>query len=356
MKLLHIAPIGHHAEGLGSVLKELVPWQLKAGAEVRIISIYANRIYDNLPIEHLTERSAFSKYIDVWQPDFVLFHAIYEMPYIGFCKELLKRNIPYGIQLHGALSEENYRKNHFKKVVANFLLFNRFIRKAKSIIYLSEAEYERCIVKRINPNKTIIPNGAIPRQVDWSLPLPMERIEVIFVGRISLYVKGLDKLLEALPYLEHRDEVHFSIYGNEDDLHTEQLKAQIVGKEALVEYRGGLYGEQKDATLRKANLFILTSPSEGMPMGLLEALAYGIPCIVTPGTNMAKVVQETQSGWVAQYDARDIAQTIDRAIAEYRENPSRYRANAYELSKRYSWESISKSSIQLLEHLSNINP
>lgn len=349
MKLLHIAPIGHHAEGVGAVLKDLVPAQIKAGAEVRIITIFENKIYPTLPITYFTDVSSFRSFLDEWLPDFVLFHSMYAMPFIGFYKELLKRGIPYGIQMHGGLSEENYRKNHFKKVVANLLYFNRFMRKAKTIVYLSESEYQRCIVKKINPNKTIIPNGTLMHDdVDLAATLPTEKIEIIFVGRISMQVKGLDKLTDAIDMLGSRNDVHFSIYGNEDDIHTSILKERIKGKEEIVEYKGGLYGDKKDAVMRKANIFILTSPSEGMPMGVLEALSYGMPCIVTPGTNMAEVIKEYKAGWVAEYDVSDIKTTIERVLQDYRQNQKEYKKGAKEASKYYSWENIAGLSIDNL--------
>lgn len=354
MKLLHIAPIGHHAEGVGTVLKDLVPMQINAGHDVRIITIYPNRIYPDLPIKSFNDIDSFKAYLDEWSPDFVLFHSMYAMPFVSFYKELIKRGILYGIQMHGGLSEENYRKNHFKKVIANLLYFNRFMRKAKTIVYLSESEYQRCIVKRINPNKTIIPNGTLMHDdVDLAITLPTEKIEIIFVGRISMQVKGLDKLTDAIDMLGSRNDVHFSIYGNEDDIHTSILKERIKGKESIVEYKGGLYGDKKDTVMRKANIFILTSPSEGMPMGVLEALSYGMPCIVTPGTNMRETIQRNNAGWCADYDSKSIASVISKAIGEYRKDQQSFRKAAHEASKEYSWDNIARQSIENLRGLND---
>lgn len=346
MKLLHIAPIGHHSEGIGSVLKDLVPHQISSGHDVRIISVFENKIYSGLPITTIIERKKFIQYIDIWNPDFVLFHSLYRKQFLEMYKILLKRRIPYGIQMHGGLSVENYRKNLFKKLVANILFFNRFIKNAKTIVYLSEAEYERCIVKRLNSSKTIVPNGTTVQEMDIAKPLPVTKLEIIFIGRISMQVKGLDKLLQAIKIMKRRDDVHFSIYGNEDDIHTSLLKEEIADLNGFVDYCGGLYGKEKDSVMRKANIFILTSPSEGMPMGVLDALSYGMPCIVTPGTNMAHVIRDNNAGWVAQYDSHDIARVIDVAIKEYTADQNQYRINAHKVSELYAWESVARQSIE----------
>ena len=277
------------------------------------------------------------------------------MSYIAFYRELLLRNIPYGIQMHGGLSKENYRKNQIKKFIANLLFFNRFMRKARTIVYLSESEYQRCIVKSLNPHNTIIPNGSKSQSIELEKLLPSKKIEIIFIGRISMYVKGLDVLLEAINMMTERTDVHFSIYGNEDDIHTDKLKYLIRGKEGIVEYRGGLYGKEKELVMRRANIFILTSPSEGMPMGVLEALSYGIPCIVTPGTNMADVIDNNKAGWVAQYNSTDIKNVILKAISDYRLNQREYRNAAYEVSKQFSWENVAILSLKEIGKLCKLH-
>lgn len=115
--------------------------------------------------------------------------------------------------------------------------------------------------------------------------------------------------------------------------------------EDLIEYKGGIYGDEKERRLREADLFILTSRYEGMPMGVLEALSYGIPCILTPGTNMADEIDDVKAGWVSPLDASQIARTIKKAVEEYREGPDQFKANAYNLSKDYYWEKIARDSV-----------
>ena len=49
---------------------------------------------------------------------------------------------------------------------------------------------------------------------------------------------------------------------------------------------GPLHGEEKDAALRSATTFVLPSFSEGLPMAVLEAWAYGLPVLMTEACNL----------------------------------------------------------------------
>lgn len=350
MKILHVAPIGHHAEGIGTVLRRLVPLQVKLGHDVLVVSVFENAIYSDLKIRTIKNGSDFKTFIGKWQPDIVQFHSLYNQEYIAFGKILKQSEIPYVVQMHGALSEENYRRNHWKKWLANKLWWNQFLKDAKTIIYLNKAEYDKCIVKNTNPNATFIPNGC-DRPENVSFERNTEgTLDIMFIGRISYVHKGLDVLVEAIRLLKKRDVkgFHISFFGNENDTHVEWLKQQLVDLHELAAYEGGIYSEAKDKRMRSCNMFILTSRYEGMPMGVLEAFSYGVPCIVTPGSNMYEDVKEANAGWVCQFDANEIADTIIKACEDYSKNPLFYHTNAFKKSEEYDWEVIAGQSVNVL--------
>lgn len=355
MNILHIAPIGHAAEGIGTVLKILTSEQRKLGHSVKVVSKYDNIVYGDFEIITIKKVSQFQLFIDEWAPNVVVFHSIYEPEFLSFSKLLLKKQIPYLVQMHGGLSKEHYKKNHFKKWIANLLLWNRFIKKASCILYLNKAEYENCVIKDLNTNYAIIPNGCNIPIIQGFEEHHSDYIDFVFIGRIIVNHKGLDILADAIKILKDCKikNIRFSFYGNEIDPDVPILKQFLNGIEDYASFYGGIYGDAKIERLLKSDVFILTSRYEGMPMGLLEALSYGIPCLVTPGTNMSREIKEANAGWVAEFNAKSISEAIIRATNDIIKGNREKRANAYKLAQKYSWVEIAQESIRILSNYKN---
>lgn len=352
MRIVHIAPIGHHAEGIGGVLMKLVPEQIKLGHEVRIVSVYNNLIYENIDISTIIKRSDFELYLDSWVPDIVIFHSHFHKEYIYFSKILRSRYIPYCVQLHGALSKINYQKNKVKKYIAGILMFNRILKKASTILYLNKSEYVNSIVPRYNKRYAIIPNGCDrPINIDINRPVNTP-LKIVFIGRIAFIHKGLDILLDAISQMNdiYKNKIHFYFYGNEDDSGTELLKYNIKNLD-IASYEGPAYGIDKDILLRSSDIFILTSRYEGMPMGVLEAWSYGVPCILTTGTNMIDESTICNAYWKTELDAMSIKTTILRAMEDMISNSVLHRQAALKQSYKFDWNNIASKSIDIYDEI-----
>lgn len=351
MKILHIAPIGKLQQGIGTVLENLVPLQIENGNEVRIISPRENESYPSLSITCVNSKKGFLDYIHEWTPGVVQFHSVYWKEYLSIYPILVEKKIPYAIQLHGALSQENYKKNRWKKWLANQLFFNKFIKNAAGIIYLSDKEKELSLVPKLNRKSYIIPNGCEKPIFSVNTSSPKNILDFIYIGRLALEHKGLDKLVAALGILKNKGvtNCHFSFYGNPKDTDAKAFQQMLTPYKGLADFYGGIYGEDKYKRLHDADMFIQTSRFEGLPMGVLEALSYGVPCILTPGTNLAEIVANANAGWKTELNADAIADTIVSAVTDYREDYQTYRNNAIKLSHDYDWGAIAKQSSRVLE-------
>src|SRR5205823_5827479 len=77
-----------------------------------------------------------------------------------------------------------------------------------------------------------------------------------------------------------------------------------------VEYKGVVRGAEKERAFDSFDIFVHTSRYEGMPGAVLEAMARGIPCLVTPGTNMKKTIVDCKGGWTCDLSVEAIAEAL----------------------------------------------
>ena len=255
--------------------------------------------------------------------------------------------------MHGADSKVNRQKSYLKKWIANTLWFNRFMRNAASIIYLSRTELENCLSAGNNSHNIIIPNGCDRGEYVENKNKIHNPVNIIFLGRLAKFHKGIDVLLDAIELLKKQSyrEVKIKFYANENDVDLQYLKNRLPSISTLAEYCGGVYGEQKVQVLKNADAFILTSRFEGMPMGVLEALSYGVPCILTPGTNMADDLQQKGAGWQTDFDAISISQRIVDAVEDLKHNYNDFHNAAFALSSNYDWKKIALRHVDLMREI-----
>ena len=249
------------------------------------------------------------------KPDLVVFHEVYRPQYLTLYKLLKRQKIPFVIIPHGCLTKEAQSKKRVKKLVANVLLFNRFVEAASGIQYSSNNELEQSLYGK---RKFIGTNGIELRELDREFPISIKQF--VYIGRLDKQIKGLDLLVEAIA--EKKDFLTFNnckfhLYGpSENFIHNEisELISQY-GVRSLVELHDAVSGNDKEAVLLDADCFVQTSRSEGMSMGILEALSFGLPCLLTKGTSMGVFFEQYDAGWICDTDSKSIAAAIEEAVS-----------------------------------------
>ena len=248
-------------------------------------------------------------------PNLVIFHECYRIEYISIANILRKQGIPYIIVPHGELREEAQKKKHLKKVTANFLIFNRFINGACAIQCLSDAELQST---RFGKRKFIGTNGVdIPE--DKKQAFHKDEVRFVYIGRYEWRVKGLDLLLDAVKSIEEfmrENNCSVDMYGPDVFGRYAYVEGMIAERKIgdIVAMHHEISGKEKIIKLLDADIFIQTSRHEGMPMGILEALSYGIPCLVTRGTTLGGIIEQAHAGWMAETNAESISKMMRKAI------------------------------------------
>ena len=243
------------------------------------------------------------------RPDLVIFHEVYYPAFIPLGNDCKKYGIPYIIIPHGCLTKEALEIKKWKKRIGNELLFKKFVMGAEALQFLSPSEKRRTIFKK---EGFIGLNGVSDRgQFYVSAETYIQRSRVssnklytvyTYIGRMDMHIKGLDLLVKAVTETQKvlREKLcYFKLYGPDcyDTKRKLTLLSEELGVGDLIEINGPVEEEKKEEVLLKTDIFIQTSRSEALPMGLLEALSYGIPCLVSKGTGLAGLINKYDAGW-----------------------------------------------------------
>lgn len=224
-------------------------------------------------------------------------HGLWMYP-SAVTKKLRKQDIPYLISPHGMLDPWAVRNAKWKKRLAGLLYENAHLRGAACIHALSDVEYESIRAFGLNNPVAVIPNGVELPDLNTTLPTPGWATSLPADSKVLLYLsrlhpkKGLVNLLHAWAQrkklLSYDTPWHLIIAGWEQGGHQSELEhlATELNIETTVHFVGPQFGQDKAASYKCADAFILPSFSEGLPMAVLEAWSYGLPVLMTPQCNI----------------------------------------------------------------------
>ncbi|MDD6400227.1 MAG: glycosyltransferase [Lachnospiraceae bacterium] len=279
-------------------------------------------------------------------PDIIVIELFYNMVKSNFLKELINTEIPYVIIPRGELTFKAQKRKALKKTIANILVCKKYARKAAAIQYLTEQEYMDS-GNSWNENYFIIPNGInIPNITKTSFT--KKGIKCISIGRIEPYQKGIDLLIKACEDIKKeliKAHCQITICGPDKENKVKELRQDVKdrGLSDIISFRDGIYGKEKEKLLLDSDVFLITSRFEGHPMALIEALSYGLPCVVTKGSNMKTEIDKHNAGWTADNDEESIKNALKKMISE-KDCFADKGECAVVLSKKYAWDFLADRS------------
>lgn len=286
------------------------------------------------------------------KPDLVVFHELYRIKYLTIYKVLKKNGIPYVIVPHGEMTVQAQEKKWIKKKIANLLLFNRFVKGAKAIQCLSERESDNVKFKN---NKIIATNG-IKLPKNYKTVFSESGMIFTYIGRLDIYHKGLDLMVEAIAKnaeFLRLNRCLLNIYGPNYKGRFKQLERMVTVNNVndIVKLHYEIYGEDKERVLLNSDCFIQTSRFEGMPMGILEALSYGLPCLVTNGTTVAEIISKKDAGWSVETNVDDISKMIRKAVHDQKMLNVKSQNARHLVEENFRWDKIVEQTINKYKEL-----
>jgi len=147
----------------------------------------------------------------------------------------------------------------------------------------------------------VLPNAVnVPALSEVSPPsTAREPVRVLYLGHF-LRLKGIYDLVEAIPRIKAgASDTKFLLCGLHEVKQVRDL-CQRTGVMPWVEHLGPVPFEERWAVLRRADIFVLPSYEEGLPVTVLEAMAVGLPIVTTPVGGIPKVIQDGVNGFLIQ--------------------------------------------------------
>ena len=257
--------------------------------------------------------------------------------------------VPYVVAPHGLLDPWAMSQRSWKKRIALRLGRRRMLEESAFLHVLNSEEGQLLKPLSLKRPYRIIPNGISVREFA-DLPSPGcfrskvpslgDAPYVLFLGRLH-YKKGLDILASAFEKLSDRNSrVHMVVAGPDGGARTDfERRIQAANAGSRVHLVGILKGREKLAALIDAACFCLPSRQEGFSVAIFEALAAGIPAVISDACHFPEVASHG-AGVVTSLDPSEIAAALSRVLEDQEGVRKMGAAGQHLVRTQYTWDQI----------------
>lgn len=389
MRILHVSPsIGPLRGGLSTAVQQLCQGLAKAGTDVTLVTTDDNgtgRLDVDLGIpiaqdgytawyfSRQTELYCFSWPLTGWlsrnihEYDCVHIHGVFS--YVGMPASVLARinSVPYLITPHGILMSwgREHRRPMLKKLSLQSVEKNIF-RGAAVIHYTSEQEKNE-VPSLFRHIPSIITPLGIDLEPFLHLPSPGwlrsrfealgGRLVILFLSRLDSK-KGLDILLSSFQQTIRQDvNAALVIAGDGEPTFVESLRKEVarLGIGADVIFTGFLNEKEKVAAMADADIFVLSSRSESFGVAVVEAMACGLPVIISDQIGIHPQVSESGAGFIVPCEEGALTKTLRELAMNDNLRHHMGLAAAALAKQQFSLEAMARAMVEIYERIASHN-
>lgn len=302
--------------------------------------------------------------------DAVVAHGFWQHNNVGAWRALRDARTPCFLFAHGMLDDwfrRTYPLKHVKKCLYWWLCQHRAMERAAAVIFTSEEEWRssRRSFKPFRCRKEIVPlgiaapagDGARQREAFLdSMPALRNRRVLLFLGRVH-EKKGCDLLVNSVAALREMPEwAHpadgrrpcVAIFGPcADEAYRAKLAARVEGDDVV--WGGMVTGDLKWGAFRAADAFVLPSHQENFGVAVVEALACGVPSLISNQVNIWREVVCDGAAFADRDDLEGTTRLLRRwlTINDEERNAMRERARRC-FAQRYEIRRAAERLIEVL--------
>jgi len=346
MKILHVIPsLSVSSGGPAQIVTQLCQELKNQGIEAVIAAAKMEKMQgesNTVPVYYFTRQFnsflplqfAFSYGLKNWlkqhirEFDLLHIHYLFTYPSTIACHYANKYKIPYLITPFGMLNHACLRKSAFRKRLYTLFFEKRNLKNAGLIHFASEEEMVSARSLKLNNRYITVPYGldlerfrnlgSLKGVFRKNYPQINGRKIILFLSRIDPK-KGLDILIPALRILSERHNDFVFVLAGSGIKDYERWAEYALARAGLTEstiLTGLLEGRMKFAVLADADIFVLSSYDENFGIAVAEAMAAGLPVVISNRVNIYKLIEDYQAGIVTGLNSQDIALALDRLLSD----------------------------------------
>jgi glycosyltransferase involved in cell wall biosynthesis len=229
---------------------------------------------------------------------------------------------PYVISPRGMLRPEARRRHREMKSLAYWSIERANLESAA--LLHATSDLEKCDLTRYGPAVAVIPNGVTPsRATPAAIGALRARADiresdavVTFLGRLHP-IKRLDLLADAFAIVHRANpSARLVIAGPDEGGYRDRVESLFAAVSSVTRWVGAVGGDDIAALLASSRVLVQCSDSESFGMSVAEALAAGVPIVVTRSSGWS-VVETVGCGYSVAQEPRAIADGVLRVLDEH---------------------------------------
>lgn len=289
-------------------------------------------------------------------------HGLWVFPTLAASRNCQRQQVPYLVRPCGMLDEYCLAHHAFRKRIYGSLFEKENLRHAQAIHFTSEEERRRSGKFGLKAPAVVIPLGVNAESFEPSglkgefrkrHPRLKDKKIILFLGRIN-FKKGLDLLIDALGELAKTNSgFHCVIAGPDDEGYGARVKGWIENKnfQDWVTFTGFIDGEDKLALLEDSDIFCLPSRQENFGLAAFEAMAAGLPVVVSDQVNLHQEIEKAEAGLGVPCKVGAIASALKTLLNDESLRRSMGECGRKLVEEKYGWSNIAKKLVQAYENI-----
>lgn len=229
-----------------------------------------------------------------------------------------------------------------------FLVEKMFLKTIKNLITSAEQiRYDIQRTVRLEESASIA-NGVAE---EWYDLTPEEKPFILFLGRIDIYMKGLDILIEAFSGVDKNRDIILKIAGGGKSREVLRLKnlIELSGKKNRIEYLGKVSEEEKKELMRTCQFLVMPSRFEGWGITALEANTAGKPVLGTRIKGLSEAVIDNETAILVAPGNPDKVTMALKQLLDDDEFRARLGKQGRQWAKKNSWRAVAAKQYKFYE-------